>query len=138
MIQLISGQYDIHCCIKGNWVCFTRTILNYLRTDTLIRPKSADVYSELLLEAEYYQITSLIRQLKLQVLSDGTIIETLQFDLAAHHPHVAISDHGTKASHGGSCQPFIYAKVADVVWGKGRHYWEIILEAKPGMINHHF
>lgn len=110
-------------------------MLNYLRTTTFIEPKSAQDRAELLLEAEYYQIASLIKQLKCETTTINMIVvEKLLFDPTLHHTQVVISEGGLKANHPGDCAKFLYAKVNNVLWTTGRHYWEIILEAEAGNI----
>jgi hypothetical protein len=58
------------------------------------------------------------------------VVEKLLFDPTVHHPQVVISDGGLKVAYQGNCTKFIYAKVNNVLWANGRHYWEIILETK--------
>ncbi len=99
-----------------------------------IEPKSAQDRAELLLEAEYYQITSLVKQLKCETSTNMIVVEKLLFDPTLHHPHVIISEAGLKASNNAGCFRFMYAKVSNVLWANGRHYWEIILETKAGNI----
>lgn len=96
-----------------------------------------------MLEAEYYRITSLIKQLKcekpmnmtiVEKPTDITTVEKLLFDPALHHPQVMISEGGLKASYPGGCAKFLYAKVNNVSWQNGRHYWEITLERPDGNV----
>jgi hypothetical protein len=58
---------------------FCRVLLNYLRTSTFIEPKSVQDRTELLLEAEYYQIMSLIKQLKNEPATSVIVVEKLFF-----------------------------------------------------------
>ncbi len=103
-------------------------MLNYLRTNTFVEPKSAQDRAELLLEAEYYQIKSLIKQLKGETSTNMVVVEKLLFDPNLHHPQVVISEGGLKANHPGTCAKYLYAKVNNISWQNGRHYWEITLE----------
>jgi hypothetical protein len=57
------------------------------------------------------------------------IVEKLLFDPNLHHPQVVISEAGLKADHPGSCLQYVYAKVNNVSWQNGRHYWEVTLNA---------
>ena len=112
-----------------NWFC--RFLLNYLRTNTFIEPQSVQERVELLLEAEYYQITSLVQRLQYETATTTTnaiVLEKLFFDSNQHHPKVVISDNGLKASHNIGCTKCLYAKVSNNSWQNGRHYWEIIME----------
>jgi hypothetical protein len=99
-----------------------------------IEPKSAQDRAELFLEAEYYQITSLVKQLKCETSTNTIVVEKLLFDPTLHHPQVIISEAGLKASRKGACAKLMYAKVNNVLWANGRHYWEITLETKAGNI----
>lgn len=104
-----------------------RVLLNYLRTRTFIEPKSPEIRAELRLEAEYYQIASLVRHLAYQ--SDPTTVaERLFFGVDLHHPAVSIAADMLQASYRGPCAKFIYAGVANLAWHSGRHYWEVIFE----------
>jgi hypothetical protein len=111
-----------------------RTILNYLRTNTFLQPKSAQDQAELLLEAEYYQIASLVKQMKGEKSVDTSIITKLLFDSTSHHPAVTISDEGLKATYNGTCLQYVFAKARNASWQQGRHYWEIVLETAAGII----
>jgi hypothetical protein len=106
---------------------YCRILLNYLRTNAFIEPKSAQDRAELLLEAEYYQIISLIKQLKPETTTDMIVVEKLLFDPTLHHPKVTISEAGLKADYSGTCAEYIYAKVNNVLWQNGCHYWEVTL-----------
>jgi hypothetical protein len=81
-----------------------------------------------LLEAEYYQITSLVKQLKCETSTNTIVVEKLLFDPDSHHPQVIISEAGLKADHPGDCVQYLYAKVHNTLWQNGRHYWEIIMD----------
>jgi hypothetical protein len=111
-----------------------RILLNYLRTNTFIEPKSTQDRAELLLEAEYYQITSLVKQLKCEAPTNTIVVEKLVFDPNLHHPQVVISENGLKANYPGTCAQYLYAKVQNM-WQNGQHYWEIILDTKAGNIS---
>jgi len=100
-----------------------------------IEPKSAQDRAELLLEAEYYQITSLVKQLKCETSTNTIVVEKLLFDPTFHHPQVMISEAGLKASHNGGCAWLMYAKVSNILWANGRHYWEITFEGNGGNIH---
>lgn len=110
-------------------------MLNYLRTNTLIELKSPQDRAELLLEAEYYQITTLIDRLKNQHVTTTIVVEKLVFDPTLHHPQVIITEGGLSANYGTGCAKFVYAKVSNVMWQTGQHYWEITLEKKAGIIS---
>ena len=109
-------------------------MLNYLRTNTFIEPKSAQDRAEILLEAEYYQITSLVQQLKGESLKNTSIDKKLLFDYTLHHPEVVISENGLKATFSSGCSTCVYAKVQNASWYNGQHYWEIIVETPSGKI----
>ena len=110
-------------------------MLNYLRTNAFIEPKSAQDRAELLLEAEYYQIISLIKQLKNESVTSTTTVEKLLFDSTLHHPQVIISENGLKATYTGVCAKFLYAKISNVLWENGRHYWEVTLLTQVGNVS---
>ncbi len=106
-----------------------------MRTNIFVEPKAAQDRAELLLEAEYYQITSLVKQLKCETSRNMVVVEKLLFDPNLHHPQVTISEGGLKAHHPGGCAKLLYAKVCNTSWQNGRHYWEIILVAKAGNVS---
>ncbi|CAF3862872.1 unnamed protein product [Rotaria sordida] len=135
--KMFSGRFDLREHQGATFIdrdpTHFRILLNYLRTNTLIEPKSAQDRSELLLEAEYYQITSLIKQLKNETITTTMIVvEKLLFDSTLHHPQVVISEDGLSANHGSGCVQFLYAKVKNVMWQNGWHYWEITIERGQG------
>ncbi|CAF4177288.1 unnamed protein product [Rotaria socialis] len=70
--KMFSGQYDLREHQGATFIdrdpTHFRTLLNYLRTNTFIKPKSSEDYNELCLEAEYYQITTLINQLRTETV----------------------------------------------------------------------
>ena len=137
--KLLSGRYQL---VEVQGAIFIdrdpthfRKILNYLRTNTFIRPTSTEECAEILLEAEHYQISTLIKQLKNENPSASISIEHLKFDAILHHPEVTVSTDGITASHGSGCAKGLYVKAANVAWNKGRHYWEIIFQTEPSTSN---
>ncbi|CAM2724539.1 unnamed protein product [Rotaria socialis] len=134
--KMFSGQYDLREHQGATFIdrdpTHFRTLLNYLRTNTFIKPKSSEDYNELCLEAEYYQITTLINQLRTETVVIKNSVEKLLFDSYLHHPNVVISEAGLSARCITRCNKFMYAKVNNIIWQNGQHYWEIILEEQAG------
>ncbi|CAF3501606.1 unnamed protein product [Rotaria socialis] len=76
-----------------------------------------------------------IQQLKQKMTEkmSRTVIENLRFHPTLHNPNVTISEAGLKAvTPASGCTRCMYAKVNDVSWQHGRHYWEITLETLAG------
>ncbi|CAF5072932.1 unnamed protein product, partial [Rotaria sp. Silwood1] len=107
---MFSGRFDLREHQGATFIdrdpTHFRILLNYLRTNTFIEPKSTQDRVELLLEAEYYQITSLIKQLKNETVTTTIIVEKLLFDSTLHHPQVVISEAGLLANHSDGCAKF--------------------------------
>ncbi|CAF2544052.1 unnamed protein product [Rotaria sp. Silwood2] len=136
--KMFNGRFDLREHQGATFIdrdpTHFRILLNYLRTNTFIEPKSAQDRAELLLEAEYYQITSLIKQLKNETVTTMIVVEKLLFDSTLHHPQVVISEAGLSANYGGGCTRLLYAKVNNAMWQNGCHYWEITIEKGHGTI----
>ncbi|CAF3578872.1 unnamed protein product [Adineta steineri] len=132
--KMFNGRYDLQECQGAIFIdrdsTHFRVLLNYLRTNVFIEPKSAEDRTELLLEAEYYQIPSLIIKLKKDTITTATIVEKLLFDPISHHPEVIICDQARKAVYNGAYATLLYAKVLNLPWYQGRHYWEVTLNEK--------
>ena len=138
--KLLSGRYQLPEQQGGIFIdrdpTHFRRILNYLRTNTLIRPTSTEECTELLMEAEYYQISTLINQLKGDSPQTTPVsVEKLKFDPILHHPQVIISSDGLTASKDSRCLRLVYVKATNIAWKQAQHYWEIILSTKPGVFD---
>ncbi|CAF1614664.1 unnamed protein product [Didymodactylos carnosus] len=111
-----------------------RIILNYLRTNVFVSPKTDQEVGELALEVEYYQIKSLLKLIRKQTPDgDKILVEKLLFHPIDHHFGVVISEDGLTATTRGGCDASLYA-YTNVTWNKGVHYWEIILDTEPGLL----
>lgn len=135
LAAMFSGRYKLTPDKDGNYFIdrdglHFRTILNYLRTGILIPPTNPDLHKELLLEAEFYQIPSLLKLLQKTTKKSKVHVDKLHWDTGHKSPLVPIPNNIT-ATYEGPCQSQLFVRTT-MSFSSGRHYFEIILNKSPG------
>ena len=80
---MFSGRFDTKPSEDGSYFIdrdgtHFRYILNYLRTGKLVVPEDKVVRTELLTEAEFYQVEGIINELKARPFNDSVILSSEQ------------------------------------------------------------